>query len=147
MSHGFPSGSPALPSSGALRRFLLRFVAIYAGLVLALALAVASYVVAHRDRIFPEPGTVVVYGRDSCGITTYMRTTLAERNVPFTYVNVDDGFLEDQEMLHAVTYVTHPDSDPSYVHFPVVRVAGQLLERPSSNDVLRLYQTARDVAP
>jgi glutaredoxin len=125
-----------------IRRFVLRFLKIYAGLLLVGFGATALYLAWHRDRIFPALDTVVIYGRDTCGVTTDMRTTLTEAKVPFKYVNVDDGYLQDQEMQYLVQVIPHQKPQSGYIQFPVVRVAGQLFERPDHERVLSLYKSA-----
>lgn len=125
-----------------VRRFSVRFVKAYLAITIVWLGLAAIYVGWHRDRIFPAPDIVIIYGRDTCSITTEMRSFLTQAKVPFQYVNVDDGWLQDQEMQLLVQKIPHQELSPGDIHFPIVRIAGQLFETPDHERVLSLYKSA-----
>ena len=130
-----------------MRAFLIRFVRIYATMVAVLVVgassAVGTYLLVHRDRLFPKAYTVVVYGRDTCSITTAMRSFLQQKNVPFVYASVDNPFV-DQEMWYFHDKIAPGLANPNHAEFPLVRINGNVLESPQEEVVLSLYQRAKD---
>lgn len=96
---------------------------------------ISTYLLIHRERIFPDENTVVVYGRDSCGFTQSMRTFLERRNISYIYANIDNPII-DREMWFHLHQIAASDLSPGYAHFPVVRVNGETLEQPHEEVVL-----------
>jgi glutaredoxin len=76
---------------------------------------------------------VVVYGRDSCGITRRMREALSEQGTPFEYKIVDHSAVADE--LHA--RMQSQGLSTRRYGLPVVDMNGVLAVRPS----VQLVQT------
>lgn len=120
-----------------------RLKAILRATVLALAAlipaVVGGYGFVHRDRLFPEHHTVVVYGRESCSITRSVREGLHERNIPYLFADIDIPAIDDE-----LRYKLGPRfKEPTYT-LPVVHVAGQVLLTPSAE---RIAQALARVPP
>jgi glutaredoxin len=123
-------------------RFLIQYLKYLAVTTVFFTSMIGSYLLIHHKRIFPSLSTVVVYGRNSCGITQSMRAFLKQNNVSYIYANIDNSFI-DKEMWFYLHKVAASDPDPGYAYFPVVRVNGQTLERPEEDTVLNLYKEAK----
>ncbi|UUY07324.1 glutaredoxin [Pseudomonas sp. J452] len=78
---------------------------------------------------------VVVYGRDSCGFTSQMRSGLTRENIEFDYRIVDDGAVADglHQKMESLGISTQ------LYDLPVVEVNGRLLVRPDISLVVRAY--------
>jgi glutaredoxin len=108
--------------------------AIILATVLALLVIILSvvglYCFVNRDRIFPGQNTVVVYGRETCGITKMVRASLTEKGIPYIFANIDIEAINDE-----LRYKLGPKfKEPSYT-LPVVHVAGKMLLTPSADHV------------
>ena len=79
---------------------------------------------------------VVVYGRDTCGITQRMLSDLDRSNTPYEYKSVDDGQVSNE--LHS-RMETAGLSTRRY-NLPVVDVNASLSIRPNASAVADQYQ-------
>lgn len=100
-----------------------------------------THLLLNKDTIFPDPKTVVVYGRDRCAITASMLATLDRSHVPYLYRNVD-RFLVSHEMWYHLDRSEAQDDDPTLAEFPVVVLNGRTMERPLQQEVLDRYRRA-----
>lgn len=83
-----------------------------------------------------EHGTgVVVYGRNSCGVTSAMRKALTQQGVPFEYRIVDQPVVADE--LHA--HMKQQGLSTRRYNLPVVEVNGELSIRPDAAAVVSDY--------
>ena len=99
--------------------------------LLAIIPSVAGlYCFVNRDRIFPDGKTVVVYGRETCGITQMVRAGLAKNGIPYIFANIDSRAIKDE-----LRYKLGPKfEEPSYT-LPVVHVAGKMLLTPTADQI------------
>ena len=95
--------------------------------VLAIIIALFSlYCYVNRDRLFPERGTVVVYGRETCGITKMVRAGLTAKGISYLFADADVKAIHDE-----LRYKLGPKfKEPTYT-YPVVHVAGRILLTPT----------------
>ena len=95
--------------------------------VLAIIIALFSlYCYVNRDRLFPERGTVVVYGRETCGITKMVRAGLTAKGISYHFADTDVKAIHDE-----LRYKLGPKfKEPTYT-YPVVHVAGRILLTPT----------------
>ncbi len=122
-------------------RFLIQYLKSLAVIIVFFTAMIGTYFLIHHERIFPSLSTLVVYGRNSCGITQSMRSFLEQHHVPYIYANIDNPLL-NKEMWFRLHQVAASDPDPGYAYFPVIRINGETLERPDEETVLSLYQQA-----
>jgi hypothetical protein len=83
-----------------------------------------------------ETSYVVVYGRDTCGITTRMLADLDRSGIPYEYKRVNEP---------QVSQELHPRMEAaglktSRYGLPVVDVNAEMIIRPSANTVAEKYQ-------
>lgn len=111
-----------------------RPLAILRVTLLALAMLIptlaGAYGFVNRDRLFPRTDAVVVYGRESCGITRMVRAGLAERGIPYTFANIDIRAIDDE-----LSFKLGPDFKEPRITLPVVHVAGRVLLTPTAQQV------------
>lgn len=101
-------------------------------LVLLIPLLFGAYCFANRDRLFPPMNSVVVYGREACGITRIVRSGLEAKKIPYVFADIDVSAIKD-ELNHKLG----PHfKEPSYT-LPVVHVGGALLLTPTADQVQR----------
>ncbi|MFZ6771852.1 glutaredoxin family protein [Undibacterium sp. SXout7W] len=104
----------------------------------------SAYCYVNRDRIFPARGSIVVYGRESCGITRMVRNDLAEMGIPYVFADVNVSAIHDE-----LRYKLGPNfNEPTYT-YPVVHVGGKILLTPTAEQIQRELsvkqeRTARD---
>jgi len=79
---------------------------------------------------------VIVYGRDSCGWTSFMRKQLVRSGIPFEYRIVDDWQVAEplQERMAAAGL------DVRRYSLPVVDVSGLISIRPEPQEVISEYR-------
>jgi glutaredoxin len=99
------------------------------------------YCFANRDRIFPARNTVVVYGRETCGITSRVRSQLEARGVPYVFADIDIRAVDDE-----LDFKLGPDFNEPTITLPVVHVAGKLLLTPTVDQVLQELSQAKGQA-
>ena len=75
---------------------------------------------------------VIVYGRDSCGITTATKSALENESIAYVYKNVDitKNAIEMWDKVKATSWY-----QGGSVKLPVVDVKGTVMERPSIEDI------------
>lgn len=110
---------------------------LWAALVLIPSL-LALHCFIHRDRIFPYTDTVIVYGRETCGITRMVRAGLSAQGIPYTFANIDVQAIDD-ELWHKLG----PRFKETRITLPIVHVAGEMLLTPTAQQV----QEARARSP
>lgn len=111
-----------------------RIRAIISGALVALVVIVlllfGGYCFANRDRLFPPMNSVVVYGRETCGITKQVRSGLEAKHIPYLFADIDVSAIKDE-----LNYKLGPNfKEPSYT-LPVVHVGGALLLTPTADQV------------
>jgi len=79
----------------------------------------------------PAPD-VIVYGRDTCGITTATRSTLDDEQIRYEYKDLENG-KNEIEMWKKVFATSWFQGDS--VGLPVVDVKGTVMERPSISEI------------
>lgn len=121
-----------------MRTFAIRYLKILAVMSVFLVSLTGTYVAMNHKRIFPPIDQIVVYGRDSCGITSDLRQYLDEQTVPYIYANLDKPLMS-YEFAAQLTL-----SEARAVSLPVVLVGGQVLERPAHEVVLALQKNAKE---
>lgn len=99
-------------------------------LVLVISAAFAAYGFAYRDRLFPYTNTVIVYGRESCGITKAVRQGLTSKGISYVFADVNVKAVDDELWYKLGTRFTEPT-----ITFPIVHVAGRMLLTPSAEQV------------
>ena len=109
-----------------------------AALVLVVSFSV-TFSLVFRDRLFPAPASVIVYGSANCSFTTALRQELEQRSVPYIFVDVDGpyNFYEMQYRLG----VYSGQFDAPTIRLPVIFQAGRARERPSAHEVVELYSS------
>jgi hypothetical protein len=99
-----------------------------------------------RDGGAPEPlydrPYVVVYGRDSCGLTRAMQQELARTGVPFDYQVIDLPATSD--LVHA--RMRQSGLETRSYRLPVVDVSGTLLVSPSPTAVAEVWRHSRSAS-
>ena len=99
-------------------------------LIVVIPALFSAYCYVNRDRIFPERGTIVLYGRETCGITRMVRNELAARGIPYVFADVNISAIDDE-----LRYKLGPKfSEPRYT-YPVVHVGGKILLTPTADQV------------
>lgn len=78
--------------------------------------------------------TVTVYGRSSCSITQQVMSYMHEKDIQFSYQNIDDQEVADQ--LHQA--MQHQGLSTKRYNLPVVSFNGNLSIRPSKQKILDL---------
>jgi hypothetical protein len=118
---------------------LLRIAALSLAAVLVLLLAAATtYGYLHRDHLFPRADVIVVYGRETCGITRRVRDGLASRGIPYVFADVDVPAIDDEMWFKLGPAFREPT-----ITFPVVHVGGRILLTPSAEQVATRWQAVR----
>ncbi|MBD2691019.1 hypothetical protein [Anabaena catenula] len=74
---------------------------------------------------------ILVFGRDTCSRTTYMRQQLGTNKIAFKYRNVDDPVVNNQMWNLLRRY----ELKSNYVSLPVVYVKGNVFLNPTLGDV------------
>jgi hypothetical protein len=98
--------------------------------VVLVPLLFGAYAFTHRDRLFPPMNTVVVYGRETCGITKMVRSGLDARHITYVFADIDVSAIKDE-----LNYKLGPHfKEPRYT-LPVVHVGGALLLTPTADQV------------
>jgi glutaredoxin len=121
-----------------MRRLAVWYIKIVALMSILMVSFLGTYIGINHDRLFPRQDQVVIYGRDSCRVTSALRQYLDERTVPYIYANIDKPLmkLEFEAQLNL--------SEERAVPLPVVLVGGRTLESPDQEAVLSLWQQAKD---
>jgi hypothetical protein len=104
-----------------------------------IAVAFCSYCFANRDRIFPAKNTVVVYGRETSGITMAGRSQLDAQRVPYIFADINSQAIRDE-----LRYKLGPKFTATSYTLPVVHVAGRLLLTSSADEIVRELSIAGD---
>lgn len=78
---------------------------------------------------------LIVYGRNSCGLTTQMRKSLAQRGITFEYRIVDNAAVADE--LHS--HMESQGMATQRYNLPVVEIHGNLYQRPTPGGVINDY--------
>jgi len=99
-------------------------------LIVLIVTAASVYCFTYRDRLFPFKNTVIVYGREACGITQMVRTGLAKRGIPYTFADIDIQAVDDE-----MWYKLGPNFTERRITFPIVHVAGKMLITPAAEKV------------
>ena len=75
---------------------------------------------------------VIVYGRDSCGITTVTKSELDNEEIPYAYKDIDitENTIEMWNKVRATSWY-----QGGGVGLPVVDVRGTVMERPSIEEI------------
>ncbi len=119
-----------------MRRFAIVYlkVLLWSG-ILVISFA-AVYTAIFRERIFPAPSQVVIYGRNSCGYTADLRERLVATSVPFKYADIDNSVvrMEFEFQLNL--------QEARVVKLPLVLVNGNKLEQPEPATVMAQYKAA-----
>ncbi len=138
-----PVSSEKFPPKSALtlRTFSIRYIKTVAVLGVFLVAFGGAYLAMNHKRIFPADDEIVIYGRDSCAITTGMREFLAERNIAYTYGDIDKPLLSQELAAQLKLTSARP------VKLPVILVAGRVIERPEKEVVIRLRDEAISKKP
>jgi hypothetical protein len=94
----------------------------------------------------PEPlhesSYVVVYGRDTCGVTSRMLADLNRSGIPYEYKRVDEPQVADE--LHP--RMEAAGLDVRRYGLPVVDVNAEMIIRPDPNTVAQKYQQFAQVS-
>lgn len=111
-----------------------RIGAIISGTLLALVVLIpflfGVYCFANRDRLFPQMNSVVVYGRESCGITRMVRAGLDAKHISYVFADIDIKAINDE-----LNYKLGPNfKEPRYT-LPVVHVGGALMLTPTADQI------------
>lgn len=84
-----------------------------------------------------EPPYVVVYGRDTCGITTRTLSALDRAGVPYEYKRVDAPAVRDE----LIPRMQAAGLDTRRYGLPVVDVNAEMIIRPKPDVVAAKYRT------
>lgn len=111
-----------------------RIGAIISGTLLALVVLIpflfGVYCFANRDPLFPPMNSVVVYGRESCGITRMVRAGLDAKHISYVFADIDIKAINDE-----LNYKLGPNfKEPRYT-LPVVHVGGALMLTPTADQI------------
>jgi glutaredoxin len=119
-----------------MRRFIILYLKVLLSGGVLIVFFAAIYTAIFRDRIFPAPTQVVIYGRDSCGYTTDLRERLAAASVPFKYASIGNSavHLEFEYQLDL--------QEAKTVSLPLVLVNGNKFEQPEPATVIAQYKMA-----
>ena len=104
--------------------------AVLLAVLVAVPTLFSLYCYINRDRIFPERGTIVVYGRESCGITQMVRNDLAKKGIPYVFADVNISAINDE-----LRYKLGPKFRERSYTYPVVHVSGKILLTPTADQV------------
>jgi len=121
-----------------VRRTPGTFLAIFLALLVSV---VGAYVLLARDRIFADPGALIVYGSARCAYTTALRGELDARGVSYSYADtgVPPVALEMFAKLGSFT-----GGGSTAARLPVVQIDGEVLQRPDTARVLALVEALRN---
>ena len=64
--------------------------------LVGITVLLSQYCYVNRDRLFPERGTVVVYGRETCGITKMVRAGLKAKGISYHFADADVKAIHDE---------------------------------------------------
>lgn len=133
-----PVSSEKFPPKSALtiRTFSIRYIKTLAVFAVFLMAFGGAYLAMNHKRIFPADDEIVIYGRDSCAITTGMRDFLEERNIAYAYADIDKPLLSQELAAQLKLTSARP------VRLPVILIAGRVIERPEKEVVIRLHDDA-----
>lgn len=111
-----------------------RIRAVISGTLVALVVLIPSlfgiYCFVNRDRLFPPINSVVVYGRENCGITRMVRAGLEAKKVRYVFADINVKAIKDE-----LNYKLGPNfKEPSYT-LPVVHVGGMLMLTPTADQI------------
>jgi len=111
-------------------------------LILICALAYAGYFAYQKyDAYHVERNSdpyIAVYGRDSCGYTSNLRTYLDSVGANYEYYSIDDKASADR--LHAK--MKNAGISTRRYNLPVVDVSGEISVRPDPREVVSKYRSA-----
>lgn len=93
---------------------------------------IVAYIAMNKQRLMPAPEQLVVYGRDSCGHTSLLRSLLDDAEIDYTYANIDKGFIE-LEMWIKLGWLS---GDTVSAKLPVIEYQNNIMERPLVGDLL-----------
>jgi len=94
-----------------------------------------SHSSANSEPLHEEP-YVVVYGRNSCGITQQTMSDLKAAGIPFEYQLVDDKSVANQ--LHS--RMQQSGIDTRRYNLPVIDVSNHLSVRPESKSIIEAFK-------
>lgn len=80
------------------------------------------FALSEADLEYLRSQEILLYGRDTCGLTRGARTLLEEKGIPYRYYNVDNDARANQEMWTKIRATGHEGS----VRFPIVDVGGRV---------------------
>ncbi len=81
--------------------------------------------------------SVVVYGRESCGITKLVRAGLEAKHIRYIFADIDIRAINDE-----LNYKLGPNfKEPSYT-LPVVHVGGLLMLSPTADQIQQALMNA-----
>lgn len=134
---GRPSTSMVIKALHHMQNRSVRLRAIVRTVLLTLIVVIpalfSAYCYVHRDRIFPERGTIVLYGRETCGITRMVRDGLSAKGIPYLFADVNIAAINDE-----LRYKLGPKfNEPRYT-YPVVHVGGKILLTPTADQVIKV---------
>ncbi|MCB1189882.1 MAG: hypothetical protein H7A23_18420 [Leptospiraceae bacterium] len=87
-----------------------------------------------KTNVYSSNNVVVLYGRESCGLTQSFRRQLEADNTRYTFYDVDLDQMRQSEMFNKVNYY-YPGME--MITFPVVEVNGRVLISPQYGDFIR----------
>lgn len=111
-------------------RIIIRTVLLT--ILIAVPTLLSVYCYLNRDRIFPERGSIVVYGRESCGITRMVRNELTQKGIPYVFADVNISAIHDE-----LRYKLGPKFKERSYTYPVVHVGGKILLTPTADQIQR----------
>ncbi len=82
---------------------------------------------------------MVVYGRETCGLTQGMKRELTRGSVPFRYEIIDDRSVADR--VHS--RMENAGISTRRYRLPVVDVSGRLFVSPKAGEVISEYTRSR----
>lgn len=80
---------------------------------------------------------VVVYGRESCGITRMVRSGLEAKGIPYVFADINIQAIDDE-----LDYKLGPRFKEARFTLPVVHVRGKLLLTPTADQVQHEFAAA-----
>lgn len=120
-----------------MAKLLLIVLLIYGGVVFFDKRASPEVSVAADALVIEDNASyVAVYGRESCGFTRQMLSTLKQAGMEYRFYSVDDRKVSDS--LHA--RMQQKGLDTSHYLLPVVEVSGHMSIRPEFAQVSSRYR-------
>lgn len=119
-----------------MRRIAVLYIKLIALATVLLLSFSGAYIAINHNRIFPNQDQIVIYGRDTCVLTSALRESLDAKSVPYIYANIAQPLtkLEFEAQLNLAEERT--------VTLPVVLVGGRTLESPNHEAVFLFWQEA-----